>query len=211
MPTNRLRPAEKGETIASLIDLITSKLGSGGMSAIAGQLGISQDKAPGAVKTALSVLTGAVAKNAAKPKGAASLDAALAKDHDGSILDKVQDFIGNAAAGPGAGILGHVLGRKQAPVAAAVGRETGLSKEQSGNLLTTLAPLLMGALGKAKQEQGLNPSGLASMLSGESRQIQQGASGGLGNLLGMVGGAGGAMGLLGKAAPFLKGLLRKKK
>ncbi len=163
------------------------------------------------MQTALSVLTGALAKNAAKPKGAASLDAALAKDHDGSILDEAGDFLGNPAAGPGSAILGHVLGRKQAPVAAAVGRETGLSKEQSGNLLTTLAPLLMGALGKAKQEQGLNPSGLASMLSGESKQIQQGASGGLGNLLGMVGGAGGAMGLLGKAAPFLKGLLRKKK
>ena len=180
------------------------------MSAIAGQLGISQDKAPGAVQTALSVLTGAVAKNASKPKGAASLDAALAKDHDGSILDKVQDFIGNAAAGPGAGILGHVLGRKEPAVAAAVGQETGLSMEQTGNLLTTLAPLLMGALGKAKQEQGLGASGLASMLAGESKQLQQGASGGLGKLLGMVGGASGLMGLLGKAAPFLKGLLGRK-
>jgi len=210
LPPNRLRPAEEGETIASLIDLVTSKLGSGGVAAIAGQLGISQDKAPGAVQTALSVLTGAVAKNAAKPKGAASLDAALAKDHDGSILDRAGDFLGNPGAGPGAAILGHVLGKKQAPVAAAVGQETGLSKEQSGNLLTTLAPLLMGALGKAKQEQGLNASGLASMLAGESKQIQQGASGGLGKLLGMVGGAGGLMGLLGKAAPFLKGLLGRK-
>jgi hypothetical protein len=92
------------------------------MSAIAGQLGISQDKAPGAVQTALSVLTGAVARNAAKPKEAASLDTALAKDHDGSILGRVQDFIGNAAGGPGAGIFGHVLGRKQPVVTAAIGQ-----------------------------------------------------------------------------------------
>ena len=208
--SNRLRTAETGEIIASLIDLVTSSLGSGGMSAIAGQLGISQDKAPGAVQTALSVLTGAVAKNAAKPKGAASLDTALAKDHDGSILGRAQDFIGNAAAGPGAGILGHVLGRKQPVVTAAIGQETGLSKEQTGNLLTTLAPLLMGALGKAKQEQGLDASGLSGMLAGEAKQIEQGASGGLGSLLGMVGGTGGLMGLLGKALPFLKGLLGRK-
>ena len=190
---------------------MTSKLGPGGLGAIAGQLGISQDKAPGAVQTALSVLTGAVAKNAAKPKGAAALDRALAKDHDGSILDKAGEFLGNPAAGPGAAILGHVLGKKQPTVAAAIGQETGLSKEQSGSLLATLAPLLMGALGKAKQEQGLDASGLSGMLAGEAKQIQQGASGGLGSLLGMVGGAGGLMGLLGKAAPFLKGLLGKKR
>jgi hypothetical protein len=79
-----------------------------------------------------------------------------------------------------------------------------------GNLLMTLAPLLMGALGKAKQEQGLDALGLSSMLAGEAKQIQQGASGGLGSLLGMVGGAGGLMGVLGKALPFLKGLLGRK-
>lgn len=197
--------------IASIVDLITSKLGTGGMSAIAGQLGIGEDKAPGAVQTALGVLTGALAKNASKPKGAASLDAALAKDHDGSILDKVGDLIGNPSAGPGGAILGHVLGKKQGTVASAIGQETGLSQQQTGNLLATLAPMLMGALGKAKQEQGLDASGLAGMLAGETRQIQQNASGGLGKLLAMVGGTSGIMGLLGKVAPFLKNLLGGKK
>lgn len=190
---------------------MTSKLGGGGLSAIAGQLGVGEDKASGAVQTALSVLTGALAKNAARPNGAASLDAALAKDHDGSILDKLGDLIGNPSAGPGAAILGHVLGRKEGAVTAAIGQETGLSQEQSGNLLATLAPMLMGALGRAKQEQGLDAGGLSGMLAGESRQIQQNASGGLGNLLGMVGGASGIMGLLGKALPFLKGLFGGRK
>ena len=46
------------------------------------------------------MLTGALARNAAKPAGAASLDQALAKDHDGSILDKVGDFLGNAGDAP---------------------------------------------------------------------------------------------------------------
>lgn len=190
---------------------MTSKLGSGGMSAIAGQLGIGQDKAPGVVQTALSVLTGAMARNAARPKGAAALSQALARDHDGSILDKVQDLIGNPGAGPGAAILGHVLGKKQTAVTSAIGEHTGLSQQQTGNLLTTLAPLLMGALGRTKQEQGLDTSRLAGMLAGESRQIQQNASGGLGSLLGMVGGAGGALSLVGKFLPFLKGPTGKKR
>ena len=190
---------------------MTSKLGSSGLSAIAGQLGVGQDKASGAVQTALSVLTGAVAQNASKPKGAAALDAALAEDHDGSILDKVGDFLANASAGPGPAILGHVLGRKQSTVTAAVGQETGLNQQQTGSLLATIAPLLMGALGKTKQEQGLDAPGLAGMLAGETQQVQQNASGGLGKLLGMVGGSGGLMGLVGKALPFLKNFLGGKK
>ena len=169
---------------------MTSQLGSGGLSAIAGQLGIGQDKAQGAVQTGLSVLTGALARNAAKPSGAASLDQALAKDHDGSIFDKVGDFLGNAAAGPGAAILGHVLGKKQDSVTAAVGQQTGLSPQQSSNLLVTLAPLVMGALGKMKAQQGLDASGVAGALATESQQIEQSASGGLGGLLSMVGAAG---------------------
>ena len=182
-----------------------SQLGSGGLSAIAGQLGIGQDKAEGAVQTGLSVLTGALARNAAKPAGAASLDQALAKDHDGSIFDKIGDFLGNAASGPGGAILSHALGRQQDSVTAAVGRQTGLSAEQSSSLLVTLAPLVMGALGKMKAQQGLDASGVAGALATEKAQIEQGASGGLGGLLSMVGG-GGAAGIMG----FLKGLFAKK-
>lgn len=185
-------------------------MGSGGISAIAGQLGIGQDQAQGAVQTGLSVLTGALAGNAAKPKGAAALDQALAKDHDGSIFGRIGDFLGNAGAGPGAAILGHVLGKKQDPVAAAIGRETGLSPQQSSSLLVTLAPLMMGALGQLKQQQGLDATGVAGALAGERRQIEQSAPGGLAGLLSLVGGAGGASGLLGKLMEFLKGLFGKK-
>jgi hypothetical protein len=206
----RLGRTEKGDTIASLIDLVKSQLGSGGLGAIAGQLGIGQDKAEGAVQTGLSVLTGALARNAAEPAGAASLDQALAKDHDGSIFDKVGDFLGNAGAGPGGAILGHVFGKKQNSVTAAVGQQTGLSPQQSSNLLATLAPLVMGALGKVKAQQGLDASGVAGALATEKQQIEQSASGGLGSLLSMVGGSGGAGGLLAKLMGFVKGLFGKK-
>jgi hypothetical protein len=208
-PKPRLIRSKEGDDIATLIDLVKSQLGSGGMGAIAGQLGIGQDKAEGAVQAGLSVLTGALARNAAKPKGAAALDQAVARDHDGSIFDRLGDFLGNAGAGPGAAILGHVFGKQQAPVAAAVGQQTGLSPQQSSGLLATLAPLVMGALGKMKSQQGLDASGLAGALATESKEIQQGASGGLGSLLSMVSG-GGASGLLGKLMGMAKGMFGKK-
>ena len=196
--------------MASIIDLVTSQLGSGGLGAIAGQLGIGEDKVQGAVQTGLSVLTGALARNAAKPSGAASLDQALTKDHDGGVFDKIGDFLGNAGTGPGSAILGHVLGKKQAPVTTAIGKQTGLSPQQSTSLLVTLAPLVMGALGKMKQQQGLDASGVAGALAGERQQIEQSAPSGLAGLLDMVGGAGGGGGLLGKLLGFVKGLFGKK-
>jgi hypothetical protein len=162
------------------------------------------------VSTALSALTGALANNAAKPKGANALDQALAEDHDGSILGKIGDFLGDVSSGPGAGILSHVLGRKQSAVEVAIGQETGLPKEKVSNLLVTVAPLLMGALGKQKQEQGLDAAGIAGLLSGQSMQIQQQASGGLGGIMSLVGAAG-SSGLLGKLIDFIKGLFGGKK
>jgi len=162
------------------------------------------------VTTALSVLTGALAKNSTKPTGANALDQALEKDHDGSILDKVGDFLGNVSAGPGAGILGHVLGGKQSAVEAAIGQETGLPKSKVSDLLVTVAPLLMGALGKQKQQQGLDAGGIASLLTGQSQQIQQQASGGLGGLMSLVGAAS-SSGMLAKLLDFIRGLFGGKK
>ena len=44
-------------------------------------------------------------------------------------------------------------------------RETGgLDAAKSGQLLSMLAPILMGALGQAKRTNGLDAGGLASML-----------------------------------------------
>lgn len=202
---------QEGTTIANIIELVTSQLGSGGLGAVAARLGIGEDKAQGAVQTALSVLTGAMARNASRSKGAAALNTALERDHDGGIFDRLGDFIGDAGSGPGAAILGHVLGKKGTAVTGAIGQQTGLSQQQSGNLLVTLAPLLMGALGKMKREQGLDASGVAGALAGQTREIQQSAPSGLSSLLGMVGGGDGAAELLGKGTSLLKGMFGSRK
>ena len=166
----------------------------------------------------LSVLTGALARNSEKEEGAAALDAALEKDHDGGILDDVTGFLGNVASGPGAGILGHVLGRQQEPVAKEIARESGLDMGQVLTLMTTVAPLLMGALGRKKKEEGLDSTGLASTLAAEKEQAQQSTGLDLGSLLGMFTGGGGDSaaqsgggGLLSKVGGLLSGFLKRGK
>lgn len=98
-------------------------------------------------------------------------------------------------AGPGAGILGHVLGAKQEPVAQEIAKDSGLDMGQVMTLMTTVAPLLMGALGKKKQEEGLDASGLAGMLATEKQAVEQQSGGlNLGGVLGMLTGGGGQSG-----------------
>jgi hypothetical protein len=155
-------------------------------------LGTDEQKASSGLSSTLSVLTGALAQNTQEEQGAAALDAALEKDHDGGILDNITGFLGNAMAGPGAGILGHVLGNNQQPVAKEIAKDSGLDMGQVMTLMTAVAPLLMGVLGKKKQEEGLDASGLAGMLATEKQAVEQ-QSGGfdIGSVLGMLTGGGG--------------------
>jgi hypothetical protein len=111
---------------------------------------------------------------------------AIVKDHDGSILDDVKGFLGNSESANGAGILSHVLGDQRSEVENRLAQTTGLDASSAGQLLETVAPLVMGALGKTQQEQGLDASGLSSFLNSQHQQAQSttpGLMGVLGNLL----------------------------
>jgi hypothetical protein len=49
-----------------------------------------------------------------------------------------------------------------------------------------LAPLVLGALGRARRQEGLDASRMASMLGAEAEQAGAGVPGGLGSLLEML-------------------------
>jgi hypothetical protein len=194
---------------------VTGQLGTDGLAKIAGMLGTDEESASKAVYTSVGAMTAAMARNSSDPNGAAALDRALEEDHDGSIFDNLGDFLGNVGGGPGAGILGHVFGGQQEPVAKEISSQSGLDIGKVTTLLTTVAPLLMGALGKKKRDEGLDAGGLAGMLDGERSKVEQ--SGGLGGLLGMLGGltgggsqSSGGGGLLSKITGMLGGLLKRR-
>ena len=64
------------------------------------------------------------------------------------------------------GILSHVLGNRQGQVENAIGKTSGLNASQISQILAIVAPIVMGYLGKEKKEQGLDASGLSSLLGG---------------------------------------------
>lgn len=164
----------------SLFETLTQSLGSNALGQLSQQVGADHASTSTAVATALPMLIGALARNASQPQGAEALAGALARDHDGSILDDVEGFLGSAgatsAAGSGAAvdggaILGHLLGGQRSAVEAAVGQSSGLSAGSTAKLLELLAPLVMGSLGRTANSQGLSATGLASLLGQEHQNL----------------------------------------
>ena len=170
---------------SSLIDLLGDQLLSGELSQIAGQLGAQEDSVRQAVPAALGTLMGGLARNASQPSGAESLLGALQRDHDGSILDNLDGAIRGADTGAGAGILRHVFGDREPQVESGLGQATNLKSGQAAQLLKMLAPLVLGALGKAQRQGGFDARGLAGMLGQErstvARRVPRGH--GLGSLI----------------------------
>ena len=172
-----------------ILGVVLGQLGGSGLGALGGLLGTGQNETQSVVSTAVNVITGAMAQNASEPAGAQALDAALEKDHDGGIFDDVMGFIGNAAAGPGAGILTHVLGGSQPQVQQGIADKTGLSMDKVLPLLVMVAPLVLGALGKMKKDKQMDSEAVAATLAAERQQAEQQDDGVLGSILGLLGGA----------------------
>ena len=172
--------------MASLLDGLMQQLGGDTIAKLGQQLGADSATTQQAVGAALPAILGALAKNAQSPDGAASLAGALDKDHDGSVLNNFSSVLGAEGAANGASILKHVFGGKQEAVESAVGASSGLNGAQAGNLLAMLAPIVMGALGSAKRNGGLDAGGLAAMLGQEKSAISSQAGGALGGLMNLI-------------------------
>lgn len=158
----------------TMLDLLTSQLEGGGLAAISRQVGIGQDQTRQIASAALPALLSGLARNAQQAAGATALAGALDRDHDGSVLDDIAGFLGQSQrASAGAGILRHVFGGRQSSVESTVGQMTGIDSKKVGQVVAMLAPLVLGMLGKAKRERGLDPGGLADLLGGERRAVQQ--------------------------------------
>lgn len=160
--------------MSSLLNMLAGQLDAQTVSQISAQLGADDQTTQQAINTALPMLMGALGRNAADPAGAQSLDSALQRGHDGSILNNLAGVVTRPETQQdGQAILRHVLGPKQNTVQTGIAQATGLDAGSTGQLLSMLAPVVLGLLGQQKQQQGLNAEGLAGLLQGERQQSDQ--------------------------------------
>jgi len=162
--------------MANLMDLLQGQLSEGLVDHLSSQLGGADKQQTSAAATGiLSTLMGALAKNTATTEGANSLNNALDRDHDGGIIEDALGFlsgqkqVSNQRTMNGQGILNHILGDRQGGLINTISQMSGLNSSKTGNLMTMLAPIVMGALGKQKKQSGLDAGGIASLLSGVVR------------------------------------------
>jgi hypothetical protein len=155
--------------MASITDLLRQQFSSGDLAQVSQMIGADEDTTRNGVGAAIPLLMDALARNASTPEGAQALNQALEKDHDGSVLDNVQGYLQNPDMQDGQGILNHVLGDQQNTVTSQLSQATGLKSNSMSQLLMMAAPLVLGALAKYKQQQGLDADGLAKSLDDERK------------------------------------------
>lgn len=167
-----------------ILELIQQSLGDRGIDQISRQLRTGPEQTQKAISAALPLLLGALGRNSAQPQGAASLARALEEDHDGSILQDLSGFLNQGNTSPGDSILEHVLGSRRRNVEQGLSQATGLGGPAVAKLLSLLAPVVMGALGKAQSNRASEPGGLADLLQSEvSKSAMPDQLGGLLSLL----------------------------
>lgn len=170
----------------SLLDTITQQLDGDTLNRLATQTGAGESQVQEAAPLALASLVDGLSSNASRPEGAEALLGALTRDHDGSVLDNLGGFFGQPDLQDGDSILGHVFGSRQQQVAEGLSQKTGLDVGSVLRLLATLAPVVMGFLGREQRRQGLGSDGLSSVLSGEREAAKREAPGGMDLLAGLL-------------------------
>jgi hypothetical protein len=193
--------------MSGLLDLLAPALSGKGLDSIGSALGMSSADTSKGVDAALPALLGHLQKTADHPEAGAALASTIAKDHGGGILDNLGGLGALVSGGAGAGALGAIFGQHadnhdSGPIGD-IAKLTGLGGSQTKGLLAMLAPLVLGALGKAGGG-GLTSGLMSSMLGSATSGLGGGSAT---QLLGGLASEGGGLGALGGITDAAKSAL----
>ncbi|MEA1850238.1 DUF937 domain-containing protein [Chryseobacterium sp. MHB01] len=171
-----------------LIDLLTGNTGNQVAERAENKFGISRNQVLALLAVAAPLIISYLSKKSQSPNEAESLNTALDKDHDGSILNDVSQA--EARQSEGNSILNHIFGEEKQTVESQLSQKTGISIDKIGPVLSMLAPIIMGYIGKEKQQNNVGAGGLGGLLDGilgnASGQAQNGQSNPLNDIIGNV-------------------------
>lgn len=140
-------------------------------------MGVSESTANSAVQLAVPLMVAALARNASQPETAQDLHQAITNDHDGSIFDNLSGYLNNPSQANGSGMLGHIFGGQRPAVEDGLAEATGVDPGTAGGMMKMLAPLVMGAIGRTQNQEGLDASGLSNLLNTSSTTGSSNGSG----------------------------------
>lgn len=172
----------------SLLDLITGSTGNQVAEQAENKFGISKNQIIALLVVAAPLVISYLKKKSENADEAEKLNAALDKDHDGSILNNPAQALDREQEGNS--ILSHIFGGEKANVESQLSQNTGISMDKIGPILAMLAPVIMGYIGQQKQASNVTSGGglgdLLGGILGNSAQESQASNNPLSDILGSV-------------------------
>ena len=156
----------------NILDAIVNAQGGAAVKQLGAQVGLAPEQATSALSALAPALAAGFQRNLQSQDGLQSLMSALSSGNHGQYLDDPTTLADPATVTDGNGILGHLLGSKDASreVASRAAAQTGLGADVLKRMLPLAATLMMGAFSKQSSNAssstlGGSGGGLLSMLT----------------------------------------------
>jgi hypothetical protein len=151
----------------NILEAIVNAKGGAAIQQLGSQFGLGQDQTTAALSALVPALAAGVQRNIRTEGGLGSLTSALASGNHSRYLDNPATLSNPSAVTDGNGILGHLLGNKEASreVASRAAAQTGLSADVLKRMLPLAATMMMGAFSK-KATSGPAPGGNSGLGGG---------------------------------------------
>jgi hypothetical protein len=159
----------------NIIELITTQFGSQIVGAIAGAVGIEQDKAQSGLSSSIPALLAGLVGLTSKPEGTQTFSNVMDQADPGfldNLAGALQGGKQDSLIETGGKMLGALFGdNKLVGLVGALAGATGLKSGVMKALVGLAAPAVMGMLKKEQQSRGLDLGGLVGMLQGQKDVI----------------------------------------
>ena len=149
-----------------------------------------------ATRTALntsvpSVLAG-LTQLSSSPEGVSKLGNLVRDGAFAPVADNASTLFGGGTPttnmmSAGQQLLGNIFGENSSSVTDMLARNSGIRSSSASSLMGMTAPLVLGVIGKYASSQGLNASGIASLLRGQKESIFGALPAGMSQLIGLGG------------------------
>lgn len=167
----------------NLLNLVKDQLSGAVLSKAASLVGMGEGKAGAAITSMLPALLGGIGKKASTTEGASSL---LSLIKDNNLGEGTLNNLGSSLSGAGSQdflkkggeMASSLFGSDHGSMLSKIGSLTGAGSEGAGKLMSLVAPVALGALGKVVKTDNLDAAGLKSYLGSQTANFASNVSGG---------------------------------
>ena len=160
-----------------ILGLIKDKLTDSVIEKVSNFLGEHPENIGSALNSSVPIVLGGIMRNASNDEETGKIMDVL-KDggHTGEILDDLPNLLSNFDKTQllitiGSNIFNHFTGNKSNAIVEKLSSLTGIRKTSASSLVGLAAPLVLGALGKVVDKEGLGVSGLTRLLADQRESV----------------------------------------